>query len=102
MTTKPTSVQVKVKVKVSYTGYDWDDKYTMTSPTGRRLDVKPNGHWSHGSADLDRRLTEAEESVLQRIQNHTNTLGAYWGDEKYMEVSFDEMKLFLSASTKTR
>jgi len=97
------------KVKVSYTGWDWDDTYTMTSSTGRHLRVKPNGHWSHGGARADVRLTEAEEAVLEKIvqpyRGTELTGGAAplaWGDSYDLEVTYDEMRLFASAAAKTK
>jgi len=93
-------------VRVSFTGWDWDDTYTMRSPTGRTRRVRPNGHWSHGNAPRPRRLTPAEEDVLASIRRHCETVVAgrpvvIWGDPIEMVVSYESMRLFALASEKT-
>jgi len=91
-------------VHVAYTGWDWDDTYVMKSPTGKVLRVKPNGHWSHGDAPQDCKLTEAEETVLQRIKDvYSGPDAPRWSefDRHPLEVTYEEMRLFRSASQKT-
>tara|TARA_Y100000296_G_scaffold47496_1_gene54451 strand:- start:2752 stop:3048 length:297 start_codon:yes stop_codon:yes gene_type:complete len=89
------------KVSINYTGWDYDDTYTVKSlSTGRTLRVKPNGHWSHGNADEDRRLTEEEENVLRRIRQDVDGKERRWEKDYEVEMTHDDMRLFQSASQK--
>jgi len=90
------------KCRVNFTGYDWDDTYTVTSPTGGRKTVKPNGHWSHGDAPAHRRLTEAEEAVLEKIRRDKDGHEREWFKDYEIELTYDEMRLFASAAEKTK
>ena len=89
-----------VVVKVSFTGWDYDDTYTMQSPTGRTLRIKPNGHWSHGDAQPARKLTEEEEAVLNRISAPCRDGSVKWDDKHDLIVTHHEMALFASAARK--
>ena len=89
-------------VKVSYTGWDYEDTYTMQSPTGKILRIRPNGHWSHGNAQPAFKLTEEEETVLEKIaapcRRKENPIK--WEEKHEIIVTYEEMKLFASAARK--
>ena len=90
--------------KVCFTGWDWNDTYGVKSPTGRALYCHPNGHWSHGTADDAHRLTKEEEAVLKKIAGIYSGPGAsLWGSypSEELELTYEEMALFASASKKT-
>ena len=84
------------KVRVSYTGWDWRDIYTMKSPSGRSLQVIPNGHWQQFSRD-----ELAVLALIKGLYDEKDELGNLkhrWCDQVGLEVTCDQMKAFKSAS----
>lgn len=79
----------QVQVSVKFDGHDWNNTFTMTSPTGRSVTVHCNGRW--------RRMTKTFLDMVNSLQ-YAYVEDYTWGTWKKILVSTDVMREALELS----
>jgi hypothetical protein len=81
--------------KVNFTGYDWKNDMSVTSPTGKTIYFTTNGCWSTVSEELKAKFLEISD-IWKFAKNGP---GEYCGE---FEFTYDEMRYMKSLADKVR
>jgi len=68
------------EVTVSFQGYDWQNVFTMRSPTGREVSLRCNGKWNEMSEEL--------RALINKYQFATSN-DTPWGTSRQETVTHD-------------